>query len=373
MIQFEHVFKKFKEHTVLSDLSFRIEDGRFVAIIGASGCGKTTTLKMINRLMNPTSGKILIDGEDIARKDVIQLRRNMGYVIQQTGLFPHLTVRSNIEMIPRVQRKDPKKIAERTLELMKMVGLDPELYLDRYPTELSGGQQQRVGVARAFATDPKIVLMDEPFSALDPITREGLQDELLNLQSKLNKTIVFVTHDMDEAIKLADQIMIMDGGHIVQYDTPENILKNPANEFVSRFVGRKRIWASPDFIKAEDIMIENPVTCFPSLSIFRCLERMRSLKVDSLMVVEEGKLLGILTAEQALAARDRSAKAESVMTREVLHVSPQETIVDILKLIYENHISNVPVLDDSGTLRGLITRSSLVATLSSQFVETEAK
>jgi glycine betaine/L-proline transport ATP binding subunit len=372
LIRFEHVSKKFKEHDVLSDLSFEVENGRFVAIIGASGCGKTTTLKMINRLINPTSGKILIDDEDIAKKDVIELRRGMGYVIQQTGLFPHLTVRSNIEMIPRVQKRNPEKIAARTVELMEMVGLDTQTFLDRYPTELSGGQQQRVGVARAFATDPEIVLMDEPFSALDPITREGLQDELLNLQAKLKKTIVFVTHDMDEAVKLADRILIMDRGCIVQYDTPENILKNPANEFVSRFVGRKRIWASPDFIKAEDIMIENPVTCAPSLSLFRCLERMRSLKVDSLMVVENGSLRGILTAEQALAAKDRSAEAGSVMTRDILHVSPQETIVDVLKLVNENRISTVPVLNEAGALVGLITRSSLVTTLSGQFMETEA-
>lgn len=372
MIQFEHVTKKFKEHDVLADLSFEVEDGAFVAIIGASGCGKTTTLKMINRLISPTAGKIRIDGEDIAKKDVIALRRGMGYVIQQTGLFPHLSVRSNIEMIPRVQKEDPKKTAARTAALMEMVGLAPGRFLDRYPTELSGGQQQRVGVARAFATDPKIVLMDEPFSALDPITREGLQDELLNLQAKLKKTIVFVTHDMDEAVKLADRILIMDAGRIVQYDTPENILKNPANDFVARFVGHKRIWASPDFIKAEDIMMENPVTCAPSLTLFRCLERMRSLKVDSLMVVEDGKLLGILTAQQALAAQDRSAEAGSVMTREILHVTPQETILDVLRLVNENHISAVPVLDETGALRGLITRSSLVTTLSGQFMETEA-
>lgn len=254
---------------------------------------------------------------------------------------------------------------------MRMVGLDTDQYLDSYPNELSGGQQQRVGVARAFATDPKVVLMDEPFSALDPITREGLQDELLSLQAKLKKTIVFVTHDMDEAIKLADRMIIMDQGTLIQYDTPENILKNPANEFVSQFVGRKRIWGSPDFIKAEDIMIENPVECIPSLTLFQCLERMRSQEVDSLMVVENGILRGILTAAQALAQPDRSMEASRVMSKDILHVSPKDTIIDVLNLINKNRISTVPVLDNSGRLLGLITRSSLVATMSSQFVEKE--
>lgn len=372
MIQFQKVCKKFKGRSVISDLSFEIDDGCLLVIIGASGCGKTTTLKMINRLINPTSGKILIDGEDISRKNVIELRRDMGYVIQQTGLFPHLTVRKNIEMIPRVQKKDPTQIESRTAELMRMVDLDASRFLNRYPSELSGGQQQRVGVARAFATDPKIVLMDEPFSALDPITREGLQDELLTLQAKLKKTIVFVTHDMGEAIKLADRMIIMDRGQLIQYDTPENILKNPVNEFVSQFVGKKRIWNSPNFIKAQDIMIENPVECSTSLSLFRCLERMRSQKVDSLMVVEDGILCGILTAAQALAQPDRSVNAGCAMTKDILHVSPKDTILDVLNLINKHRISTVPVLDDYGHLEGLITRSSLVATMSSQFVGTEA-
>ena len=246
---------------MLSNISLEIEEGQLVVLIGASGCGKTTTLKMINRLVKPTSGKIFINNQDISKVDVIKLRRNIGYVIQQTGLFPHMTIKENIEIIPNVQKKDQKEITQKTYELMEMVGLECETFLNRYPKELSGGQQQRVGVARAFATDPDIILMDEPFSALDPITRSGLQEELVELQSKFHKTIVFVTHDMDEAIKIADKICIMNKGEIVQYDTPENILKNPANEFVSEFVGKNRIWTSPEFIKAEDIMLDAPVTC----------------------------------------------------------------------------------------------------------------
>ncbi len=255
-----------------------------------------------------------------------------------------------------------------------MVGLDCDKFLNRYPVELSGGQQQRVGVARAFATNPDIILMDEPFSALDPITRSSLQDELVNLQSKLKKTIIFVTHDMDEAIKISDKMCIMDKGKIIQYDTPENILKNPVNDFVSQFVGKKRIWTSPDFIKAEDIMIENPITCSKDLSIFKCIEKMRSYKVDSLMVVDNKskKLQGIVKAKQMRSIDDKSIQVSSILNNNYIYVSPNDTIIDILKIVNENNISTVPVLNDSSSLIGLITESSLVTTLSQQYIEEEA-
>lgn len=229
MIEFQHVTKSFKDNKVLSDISLTIEDGELVAIIGSSGCGKTTTLKMINRLIRPTKGKIFIDGKDIEDMNKVEMRRSIGYVIQQAGLFPHMTVRENIELIQRLEKKDEEQISKNTEYLMDMVGLNGDEFLDRYPNDLSGGQQQRVGVARALANNPKIMLMDEPFSALDPMTRVSLQDELIALHEKVDKTIVFVTHDMDEAIKIADKICIMKDGHILQYDTPEEILKNPAN------------------------------------------------------------------------------------------------------------------------------------------------
>lgn len=373
MIKFEQVSKKFKDKKVLNNISFDIQKGHLVAFIGASGCGKTTTLKMINRLIKPTSGKIFINGEDIQTKDVIALRRNMGYVIQQTGLFPHKTVKENIEMIPKVEKKDQKEIEKRTYELMDMVGLNPEEFLERYPTELSGGQQQRVGVARAFATDPDIILMDEPFSALDPITRVGLQEELINLQSILKKTIVFVTHDMDEAIKISDMICIMKDGKILQYDTPENILKNPINEFVSDFVGKNRIWTSPEFIKAEDIMIENPITCLSNMTLLRCMEKMRSSKVDSLMVVENrsNKLLGVIRAKEIQLQSDRTQEVGKIMSTNYLSVSPTDSIIDVLTVVDENEVSNIPVVDENRILLGLITKSSLVTTLSQQYLDTE--
>ena len=220
MIEFRNVSKSYKNNQVLQEINLTIYDGEIVVLIGPSGCGKTTTLKMINRLTSPSSGEILINGENILEKDPIALRRSMGYVIQQTGLFPHMTVRQNIEVIPRLEKRPSEEISQRTLKLMEMVDLNPAQYLDRYPIQLSGGQLQRVGVARAFATDPDIILMDEPFSALDPITRAGLQDALVSLQSRMKKTIVFVTHDMDEAVKIADRICIMYQGHILQYDKP---------------------------------------------------------------------------------------------------------------------------------------------------------
>lgn len=372
MIVFNNVTKSFKDKKVLDNISFQINKGDLVAFIGESGCGKTTTLKMINRLIRPTSGSILIKGEEIETKDIIALRRSMGYVIQQTGLFPHMTVRENIEIIPRSEKRNVEQITSKTMELMEMVGLNPEEFLDRYPTELSGGQQQRVGVARAFAIDPEIILMDEPFSALDPITRSGLQDEVLNLQSQFKKTIVFVTHDMDEAIKIADKICIMKDGKILQYDTPENILKNPADEFVQTFVGKNRIWTSPEFIKASDIMMTTPVTCSETLPLLRCRERMRTSKVDSLMVTDKsGNLLGIIGAKQVQSLTDLTLEAKSIMNSDFLKVSPDNNIIDILKIIEENHVSGIPVTGDEGKLLGLITKSSLVTTLSQQYIDTQ--
>ncbi|MGB5823532.1 MAG: betaine/proline/choline family ABC transporter ATP-binding protein [Proteocatella sp.] len=371
MIKFESVSKQFKNNKVLNDISFEIEKNNLVSIIGASGCGKTTLLKMINRLIPASSGKIYIDGEDIYKKDIIELRRNIGYVIQQTGLFPHMTVRENIEIIPKIQKNDKQEIIENTIRLMNMVGMDADEFLDRYPTELSGGQQQRIGVARAFATNPEIILMDEPFSALDPITRTDLQDELVNLQSTVKKTIVFVTHDMDEAIKISDKICIMDGGDIIQYDTPENILKNPVNEFVSNFVGKNRIWASPELIKVSDIMIEKPVSCAKELPLLKCIEKMRSNHVDSLMIVKPHtkELEGIIKAKTLRNAEDKSIPVSSIMSPADLSLSPDESIVDALKMINDNNISTAPVLDAQGKLIGLITKSSLVTTLSQQYIE----
>ena len=242
MISLRGVSKVFSgsSEPAVRDLDLDIEEGHLVALVGPSGCGKTTTMKMINRLVEPSSGQIEVDGVDVMKQDPVELRRGIGYVIQSIGLLPHHTIADNIATVPKLVGWDEKRIKDRTQELVQMLDLDPAL-LARYPSELSGGQRQRVGVARALATDPPVMLMDEPFGAVDPIVRERLQDQFLELQRTLQKTIVFVTHDIDEAIKMSDKIVILDkGGVIEQYDTPERILTAPANEFVQRFVGLER-------------------------------------------------------------------------------------------------------------------------------------
>ena len=368
MIEFKNVSKRYKEKIILNDISLKIEKGSLVCLIGESGCGKTTTLKMINKLILPDSGEIFINNKNIKKENVIQLRRNIGYVIQQTGLFPHLTIKENIEIIGKLEKM--KNLNKRTVEMMDLVGLDPNEYLGRYPSELSGGQKQRIGIARAFFLNPDIILMDEPFSALDPVTRSSLQDELIRMQEKLHKTIIFVTHDMDEAIKIADKIAIMDGGKILQYDTPENILKHPKNDFVRNFVGSDRIWTSPELIKVEDIMIKNIITGKEDFSVFYCLTKMKISKVDSLLIVDDNKKLkGVLYASTLTDKEYESKKARDFIENDILVAKIGDSIVDILKIIKSNKISSMPVVDSNGVLKGLITRSSLITTLSQQFIK----
>lgn len=368
MIEFKGINKIFKNNIVLYDINLKLEEGNIIVFVGPSGCGKTTTVKMINRLIKPTSGQVLINGEDISNKNVIELRRNIGYVIQQTGLFPHMTIKENIGIVAKMQKMNSQEIESKTRELMEMVGLDYEKFANRYPTELSGGQQQRVGIARALITNPDIILMDEPFSALDPITRSQLQDELLNIQTQFKKTIIFVTHDMDEAIKIADKIYIMGKGRIIQYDDPETILKNPANEFVSDFVGKNRIWSSPEYIKVKDIMIENPITCSQDISLLKCIKKMRYERVDTLLVVDrKRKFNGIITGKMIQKEKDHYKSVKEIMEQPRAVTYPDKSIVDILKDVNEKNLSSLPVIDSNGILKGLITKTSLVTTLSQQF------
>ena len=334
MIKVENITKRFKNRTVLKSISFQIEKGEFVSIIGPSGCGRTTLLKMINRLIKPTSGKIYINGENIYDKDPITLRRNMGYVIQQNGLFPHMTIKDNIEIIPKLEKKKSEEIYKRTIELMNMVDLNPDEYLNRYPSELSGGEQQRIGVARAFANDTDIVLMDEPFSALDPITRADLQNELLNLQSKLNKTIVFVTHDMDEALKLSNKICLMKDGEIIQFDEPEKILKEPENEYVESFVGKNRIWDNPEYIRAQDIMTNININ-FGITGFFT-------------LIANKGKY------------------------KKIPKIKYDENITSILKILDENKAESLHVINENKKIIGIITQNELVAILNQKFIKEDA-
>ncbi len=259
MIEFRGVSKTYPgtERPVVNDLSFEVPEGEVCVLVGPSGCGKTTSMRMVNRLIEPSQGEVLIDGEPNTAMSGTQLRRKIGYAIQQIGLFPHRTIADNVATVPSLLEWDRGRIKERVNGLLELVGLDPGDYRDRYPVELSGGQQQRVGVARAMAADPPIMLMDEPFGAVDPITRERLQDEFVKIQGDIKKTIVFVTHDIDEAIKMGDKIAILrQGGFLEQYDSPENILANPASEFVESFVGADRVLKRLSLMRVGDMNLE---------------------------------------------------------------------------------------------------------------------
>jgi osmoprotectant transport system ATP-binding protein len=254
-IIFKNVVKQYPNTAspAVDNVSLDIQQGEFIVFLGPSGCGKTTLLKMVNKLYDTTSGTIEIDGEDIRKVQTEQLRRGIGYVIQQNGLFPHMTIESNIAVVPRLLKWQEDKIEKRINELLEMVHLDPKVYRKRRPSQLSGGQQQRVGIARAMAADPKFLLMDEPFGAIDAITRTSLQDELHRIQRLLKKTILFVTHDVDEALRLADRIIIMQAGKVVQFATPYEIVTNPANEFIRQLVGEKDVYRKMGFMRVEDV------------------------------------------------------------------------------------------------------------------------
>ncbi|EQI68871.1 glycine betaine/L-proline transport ATP binding subunit [Clostridioides difficile Y307] len=373
MIEIRNVTKKIGNNVILDDISLVVETGTLVVLIGSSGCGKTTTLKLINKLIKPTSGEIYINGKPISQENEIELRRKIGYVIQNTGLFPHLTIKENIELIPRLKKeKSVEEIEKRTLQLLEMVGLDSDEFLNMYPSELSGGQQQRIGVARAIATDAEIILMDEPFSALDPITRTSLQEQLFSLQDELKKTIIFVTHDMDEALKIADKICIMKDGRIAQYDTPENILRKPANDFVKDFIGEDRVWDNPEYIKARDIMIKNPIAVNSTRTVTQGIEIMRTSKVDSLLIIDRAKTLkGIVTVKDMKDIDYKSILLADIMSSEPLHVNEGDNLVEILNVMNRNSVGYIPVISDENKLVGLITRSSLLSVLSEQFLEME--
>ncbi|MFZ5823104.1 MAG: ABC transporter ATP-binding protein [Bacillota bacterium] len=366
MVRFENVSKVYPDGTkAVDNLTLEIERGEFVCFIGPSGCGKTTTMKMINRLHEPTAGKIFVDGKDIMSMDPVELRRGIGYVIQQVGLFPHMTIAQNIELVPKLLGWDPAKRRDRVQELLPMVGMDPAVFATRYPRELSGGQQQRVGVLRALAAEPDLILMDEPFGALDPITRETLQDELKRLQAKLKKTIVFVTHDMDEALKLADRIVIMKDGQVHQIASPEELLRNPKDEFVAQFIGRDRLSASPEALSVADVMVRNPVTTDPDHGLAEAVVTMKKRRVNSLLVTDENeKLLGIVTARDLERSRTGPRKVSEIMRIDLPTVSPEAPLHSALERMLLDRLEFLPVVDASGRLVGLITNTTLVDALS---------
>jgi len=364
MVRFEQVSKVYAGgQKAVDNLTLEIERGEFVCFIGPSGCGKTTTMKMINRLHEPTAGRISINGRDIMQMDAVELRRSIGYVIQQIGLFPHMTIAQNVELVPRLLGWDAARREQRVNELMPMVGLDPAMYRNRYPKELSGGQQQRVGVIRALAAEPDLILMDEPFGALDPITRESLQDELKRLQAKLKKTIVFVTHDMDEALKLADRIVVMREGRAHQVATPEELLRNPKDEFVAQFIGRDRLSDNPGTLLVREIMTTRPVTVDPQHGIAEAVLTMRHRHVNSLLVTDEqDRLLGVVTVKEIEGVK--RGTVASVMHASPVTVPPDAPVREAFGRMYLDGLDYLPVVDDQKRLVGLITRSSVAEVLS---------
>lgn len=366
MIVFKDISKEYEGFKALKNINLEIKDGELLVIIGPSGSGKTTTMKMINRLIEPTSGTIYINDKYIKEQDPVKLRRDIGYVIQQIGLFPHMTIGENVALVLKLKKEDPTKYKGKIDELLNMVGLDPKIYRDRYPSELSGGQQQRVGVVRALAADPSIILMDEPFSALDPISREQLQDDLEKLHEEIKKTIVFVTHDMDEALKIADRICIMKDGEIVQLDTPERILRHPANEFVRSFIGENRLneFNGNELPHIEEVLTR-AVTVRDTRGLAESNKILNTHRVDSLIVVNgNGEFIGVASSWDIF----RNYKNEEMVVKDVMKtdyacVTTSDPVEEALAKLRESRKGYVIVLDDSRKVKGVVTNGTFVRLL----------
>jgi osmoprotectant transport system ATP-binding protein len=366
-VAFDHVSKRYSgtgaNHPgAVEDLSFEVPAGKICVLVGPSGCGKTTSLKMVNRLIEPTGGRILIDGEDAASRDVIELRRSIGYVIQQVGLFPHQTVGQNVETVPRLLGWDEPRRAARVDELLALVGLEPLAYRGRYPAQLSGGERQRVGVARALAADPPLMLMDEPFGAVDPIVRERLQNEFLRLQANLAKTILFVTHDIDEAIKMGDLVAVMQvGGHLAQFGTPEEILSNPASEFVARFVGADRGLKRLALTRVGALEPEPAITATAGEDADAIRRSVAASGADYVLLIDDDRRpLGWV--------RTRDLPGSGPVTRELaVETSPSldrmTTLKDALAMLLEAGVQSGVVVDEDGAVDGLVTVDMIAARL----------
>ena len=361
VVALEHVSKRYgppDTPPAVTDLSLTIPAGEICVLVGPSGCGKTTTMKMINRLVEPTDGRITIDGADAMSLPAVELRRRIGYVIQQVGLFPHLTVGENVAVVPRLLHWPAPRVRERVEELLELVRLDAASYGSRYPAALSGGERQRVGVARALAADPPLLLMDEPFGAVDPILRDRLQNELLRLQARVRKTIVFVTHDVDEAIKMADRIAVLQrGGVLAQYDTPDRILAGPASEFVEHFVGADRGLKRLSLARVRDLPFSQPITVREGATRGELRSRLAAAGVDyALLLDAEDRPLGWigrgdLSGDGSLAAADATPGSPTVQ--------PETTLRDALSVMLGSSVQLGVVVDEAERVLGLVSVDSI--------------
>ncbi|MEV5264392.1 betaine/proline/choline family ABC transporter ATP-binding protein [Streptomyces werraensis] len=360
-IELEGLTKRYpgSDRPAVDDVSMEIGAGETVVLVGPSGCGKSTTLKMINRLIEPTGGRIRIGGEDVTDMDPVKLRRTIGYAIQASGLFPHMSVAQNIALVPKMLRWPAARVRDRVEEMLDLVGLDPGEFRDRYPRQLSGGQQQRVGVARALAADPPVLLMDEPFGAVDPITRDHLQDELIRLQRELHKTIVFVTHDFDEAIKIGDRIAVLrEQSHIAQFDTPEAILTNPADDFVSGFVGAGAALKRLNLTRVGDVTI----TDYPTVGVDDPLDeisaRLRSAGTDEVLVLDKrGRPYKWLRRGDIVRAQGSLARA-GVLVHDT--VTRDATLRDALEAVLTDNTGRVAVTGRRGAYEGVVDVETLM-------------
>jgi osmoprotectant transport system ATP-binding protein len=358
-VEFRHVTKRYDPGAkntpgAVNDLSLSVPAGKICVFVGPSGCGKTTTLKMVNRLIEPTSGEILIDGVNIATREPTELRREIGYVIQQVGLFPHQTIAQNVATVPRLLGWPKERLRARADELLALVGLEPAAYRDRYPAQLSGGERQRVGVARALAADPPIMLMDEPFGAVDPIVRERLQNEFLRLQEELAKTILFVTHDIDEAIKMGDLVAVMQlGGIVAQFGPPADILANPASEFVARFVGADRGLKRLSLTRVGELQLQTPPMARIGDDAAEARQRALGDPLRYLLLVDD-KQRPVGWINQDRIPRTGTLDASAVVTTSPL-LDRRTTLKDALSLLLDSDVQAGVVVDRHGAVLGIVT------------------
>jgi osmoprotectant transport system ATP-binding protein len=370
-IELDHVSKVYPgaKQPAVDDVSLEIPAGEIVIFVGPSGCGKTTTMRMINRLSEPTSGRILIGEKDALSIKPTDLRRSIGYSIQQAGLFPHMTIRQNVGLVPGMLKWDKKRTANRVDELLDLVGLEPSQYADRYPRQLSGGQQQRVGVARALAADPPVLLMDEPFGAVDPITRSTLQDELLRLQTELRKTIVFVTHDFGEAVKLGDRIAVLgQQSAVLQYDTPQNILASPADETVAGFVGSGASLQQLSLLRVKDVALETRPAVHRDDTVDAVRSVIMSSDHDWAVVLDDRERPVSWVRERRL--RNAASLADAVEPLDV--VSTQSTLEDALEAILAEQHASAVVAGPGNRYEGVVTLDTLIDTITRLRAEAEA-